>query len=149
MNTDFFILFKSELSLTVIIFILLILKVVDGITKNNSIIQLTNFLLLVNFAIGFVGSASGSLFSGMYHTTDLISLEKNILNFGTLIISLMAFEWLKNHKHVIEFYILMLTTLLGMFFMISSGNFLMFFLGLELASIPLAAFVKFYLEKIK
>ena len=149
MNTDFFILLKPELSLTLIIFILLILKVGDGITKNNSIIQLTNFLLLINFAIGFVGSASGSLFSGMYQTTDLISLEKNILNFGTLIISLMAFEWLKNHKHVIEFYILLLITLLGMFFMISSGNFLMFFLGLELASIPLAAIINFDLEKIK
>lgn len=149
MNTDFFILLKPELSLTFIIFLLLILKVGDGITKNNSIIQLTNFLLLVNFAIGFAGNTSGSLFSGINHTTELICLEKNILNFGTLIISLMAFEWLKNHKHVIEFYILMLTTLLGMFFMISSGNFLMFFLGLELASIPLAAIVNFDLEKIK
>ena len=149
MNTDFFILLKPELSLTLIIFILLILKVGDGITKNNSIIQLANILLLINFAIGFAGSASGSLFSGMYQTTDLISLEKNILNFGTLIISLMAFEWLKNHKHVIEFYILLLITLLGMFFMISSGNFLMFFLGLELASIPLAAIINFDLEKIK
>lgn len=149
MNTDFFILLKPELSLTFIIFILLILKVGDSITKNNSIIQLSNFLLLINLVIGLAGNTAGSLFSGMYHTTHLISLEKNILNFGALIISLMAFEWLKNHKHVIEFYILMLTTMLGMFFMISSGNFLMFFLGLELASIPLAAMVNFDLEKVK
>ena len=36
-----------------------------------------------------------------------------------------------------------------MFFMISSGNFLIFYLGLELASIPLAALVNFDLDKLK
>lgn len=149
MNTDFFILMKPELSITFIIFILLTLKVWDGIKENTTLIHLTNFLLLINFLIGFIGNSTGALFNGMYHTTDLLSLEKNILNFGTLIISLQAFEWIKNHKHVIEFYILLLTTLLGMFFMVSSGNFLMFYLGLELASIPLAAIVNFDLEKIK
>ncbi|MEO8149207.1 MAG: NADH-quinone oxidoreductase subunit N [Bacteroidia bacterium] len=149
MNTDFFILMKPELSISLIIFILLILKVWDGIKENTSLIHLTNFLLLINFAIGFIGNGTGWLFSGMHHATDLISLEKNILNFGTLIISLQAYEWIKNHKHVVEFYILLLTTLLGMFFMISSGNFLMFYLGLELASIPLAAIVNFDLEKLK
>lgn len=149
MNTDFFILLKPELSLTFIIFILLIIKVSDGMNKNSSIIHLANFLLLINFLLGFIGNTTGTLFSDMYHTNGLISLEKNILNFGILIISLQAYEWLKNHKHVIEFYILLLTTLLGMFFMVSSGNFLMFFLGLELASIPLAAIVNFDLEKIK
>lgn len=149
MNTDFFILLKPELSLTFIIFILLIIKVSDGMNKNSSIIHLANFLLLINFLLGFIGNTTGTLFSDMYHTNGLIALEKNILNFGTLIISLQAYEWLKNHKHVIEFYILLLTTLLGMFFMVSSGNFLMFFLGLELASIPLAAIVNFDLEKIK
>lgn len=149
MNTDFFILMKPELSITFIIFILLTIKVWDGIKENSTLIHLANFLLLVNFALGFIGNATGSLFNGMYHATDLLSLEKNILNFGTLIISLQAIDWIKNHKHVVEFYILLLTTLLGMQFMISSGNFLMFYLGLELASIPLAAIVNFDLEKIK
>ena len=149
MNTDFFTLMKPELSITFIIFILLTLKVWDGIKENKTLIHITNFLLLVNFVIGFIGNSTGWLFNGMYHATDLISLEKNILNFGTLIISLQAYEWIKNHKHVIEFYILLLTTLLGMQFMISSGNFLMFYLGLEIASIPLAAIVNFDLEKLK
>ena len=111
MNTDFFILLKPELSLTFIIFILLIIKVSDGMNKNSSIIHLANFLLLINFLLGFIGNTTGTLFSDMYHTNGLISLEKNILNFGILIISLQAYEWLKNHKHVIEFYILLLTTL--------------------------------------
>jgi len=42
-----------------------------------------------------------------------------------------------------EFYFLTLCTLLGMYFMISAGNFLMFFIGLETASIPMATLVAF------
>ena len=42
-----------------------------------------------------------------------------------------------------EFYVLTLSTLLGMYFMISAGHFLMFFIGLETASIPMAALVAF------
>ena len=42
-----------------------------------------------------------------------------------------------------EFYMLILSTLLGMFVMMSSGNFLLFFLGLEMASVPLACMVAF------
>lgn len=149
MSTDFFILMKSELSLMLIIFILLTLKVWDGIKDNRTWLHLTNFLLLLNFAVGFIYSGDGKLFDGMFHTSNLLVLEKSILNLGTLIISLLAFDWLKSHKHVPEFFILLLTTLLGMFFMLSSGNFLMFFLGLELASIPLAALANFDLDKLK
>ena len=38
---------------------------------------------------------------------------------------------------------------MGMFYMISSGNLLMFYLGLELSTIPLAALANFDLEKRK
>lgn len=58
----------------------------------------------------------------------------------------MAHEWLKRPDTVIkqgEFYMLTLSTLLGMYFMISAGHFLMFFIGLETASIPMAALVAF------
>ena len=42
---------------------------------------------------------------------------------------------------------LLLSTLLGMFFMISSNNLLMFYLALELSTIPLAALANFDLDK--
>ena len=149
MNTDLFIIMKSELSLGLIIFLLLFIKVWDGIKNNTTLLHLVNLLLLLNFLLGFFFNKNGELFSEMFYSNDASALEKNILNFGTLIISLQAFDWLKTHKHLLEFYILLLSTLLGMFFMISSGNFLMFYLGLELASIPLAALVNFDLEKRK
>lgn len=149
MSTEFFILMKSEVSLTLIIFILLILKIWEGISDNKTLLGIVNVLLAINLLVCCIPVASGELFSGMFHSNNIIAFEKIILSFGTLIISFQAYDWAKNHKHVTEFYILLLTTLLGFFFMISSGNFLMFYLGLELASIPLAALVNFDLEKIK
>ncbi len=148
MNTDLLLLMKSELSLVLIIFILLFLKVWDNKIEHATLLYITNFLLVINLIAGLFFNTSGELFSGMYHTNNLLALEKTILNIGTLIISLQAFEWLKTHKHMLEFYILLLTTLLGMFFMISSGNFLMFYLGLELSTIPLAALVNFHIDKV-
>ncbi len=99
--------------------------------------------------MGFVGSPDVDtvLFSGMFHTNRLVVLEKNMLNLGTLIISLQAYDWLKGHRHVAEFYMLLLATLVGFFFMISAGNLLLFYLGLELSTIPLAALASFDLEK--
>ena len=83
----------------------------------------------------------------MFRSSELLSFEKNLLSLGTLIISLQSYNWLKDHKHVAEFYMLLLSTLLGMFFMLSSNNLLMFYLGLELSTIPLAALANFDLDK--
>ncbi len=145
---DLLIIMKQELLLTLIIFVLLTLKIAKDM-DNGAFLNLVNLLLAINFVAGFLGGMEGMLFNEMYHTNSLIILEKNILNLGTLIISLQSWSWLKDHKHVAEFYILLLCTLLGMFFMISAGNLLMFYLGLELSTIPLAAIANFDLAKRK
>ncbi|MCW3118708.1 MAG: NADH-quinone oxidoreductase subunit [Chitinophagaceae bacterium] len=147
MLIDFFILMKAELMITLIIFILLFLKLGNREWTNDSFLHLINLLLLVNLASGFFFSKEGVLFGDMFKTNDLLRLEKNILNLGTLLISLQSYSWLKKHKHVPEFYILLLSTLLGLFFMISANNLLMFYLALELATIPLAALSNFDLDK--
>lgn len=149
MLPDFFILMKSELSLTIIIIILLISKITETFKENSTLLNFTNILLLVNLAVGFFGNEDGALFSEMFWTNPLIVLEKNTLSFGTLIVSLLSYDWLKTHKHIAEFYMLLLSSLLGMFLMISSGNILMFYLALELSTIPLAALANFDLEKPK
>jgi len=147
MVNDFLILMKQELVITFIIFVLLFVKLSNKETKNETLINFVNILLTLNLASGFFMIREGDLFGDMFHTSELLTLEKNLLNFGTLIISLQSYNWLKDHKHVPEFYILMLSTLLGMFFMISSNNLLMFYLALELSTIPLAAMANFDLEK--
>jgi len=144
---NFFLLARQELALTLIIFILLFIKVGTKEWSNRALLNLINGLLLVNFLSGFFFYEGGVLFNEMFHTGRLLVLEKNILNLGVLIISCQGYDWLMKHKHVVEFYVLLLSTLLGMFFMISSGNLLMFYLGLELSSIPLAAIANFDLEK--
>jgi len=147
MVNEFLILMKQELVITLIIFILLFVKLGKEATKNETLINLVNILLTLNVISGFLFQQSGTLFGDMFRTTELFTFEKNLLNLGTLIISLQSYNWLKEHKHVPEFYILLLSTLLGMFFMISSNNLLMFYLALELSTIPLAALANFDLEK--
>lgn len=148
MLMDFFILLKQELVIVAIIFLLLFIKLGKD-RSNESLLPLINVVLLLNVLLGFFGSKEGSLFGEMFHTGKLIILEKNILNLATWIISLLSFSWLRTHKHVIEFYILLLTALLGMFFMISSGNLLVLYLGLEMSTIPIAAAANFDLAKRK
>lgn len=140
-------LMRQELVLTGIIFLLLFIKIGSNKINTGNLLHFINLLLLVNLIFSCIPSTEGVLFNSMFGSTHLIQMEKAILNFGVLIISLQAFPWLKAHKHAIEFYMLLLSTLLGMFFMISSGNFLMFYLGLELSTIPLAALANYDLEK--
>jgi NADH-quinone oxidoreductase subunit N len=146
MLNDFFILMKQELTVAAIIFILLFLKLGKD-RSNETIMHVVNALLLFNVIFGFIGNRQGMLFNEMYRTNPLMVLEKNILSLAMLIISMQSWSWLKTHKHVIEFYLLLLSTLLGMFFMISGGTLLMFYLGLELSTIPLAAAANFNLTK--
>src|SRR4249919_223464 len=149
MVNEFLILMKQELVITLIIFVLLFIKLGKEETKNETLINLVNILLTLNLVSGFLFQQSGILFGDMFRTTELFTFEKNLLNLGTLIISLQSYNWLKDHKHVAEFYMLLLSTLLGMFFMLSSNNLLMFYLGLELSTIPLAALANFDLDKKK
>src|SRR6187401_3791660 len=147
MVNEFLIFMKQELVITLIIFVLLFVKLGKEETKNETLINLVNILLTLNLVSGCLFHQSGTLFGDMFRTTQLFTLEKNLLNLGTLIISLQSYNWLKEHKHVPEFYILLFSTLLGMFFMISSNNLQMFYLALELSTSPLAALANCDLEK--
>ena len=101
-------------------------------------------LLMAGTAVVSANSEPTSTFGGIYATSGAINVMKAILAFGSLIVVVMATPWVeKNWKHAGEFYMLIISTLLGMFVMMSSGSFLMFFLGLEMASVPLACMVAF------
>ena len=86
-----------------------------------------------------------SAFGGLYVTSPIVSVMKTVLTLGTFIVVVMSQSWLKNNATRLsgEFYVLVLSTLLGMYMMMSSGHFLMFFLGLEMASVPMACLVAF------
>lgn len=85
-------------------------------------------------------------FGGMYVTTAATGAMKAILALGTLIVLIQSRLWLGREDTKVkegEFYMLVISTLLGMNMMMSSGHFLMFFLGLEMASVPMACLVAF------
>lgn len=76
---------------------------------------------------------------------------KNILNAGVLIVFIQSAGWLKSNftgnDNIGGYFFIVISSLIGMDFMISAGNFLMFYIGLELATIPIAALVAS--EKLK
>ncbi len=139
-------LLKNELLIAVIIFLLLFIKIGKGM-KNDALLMLVQVLLLVNVVAGFIFSREGTVFSSMFYSNALIAFQKNILSIAVFLISLLCADWLKKSANLSEFFMLLLSALLGMFFMISSGNLLMFYLSLELATIPVAALANFDLEK--
>ena len=106
--------------------------------------KLTAALLLCQtIMITTVGPAEA--FGGMYVAGQAAQVMKLILTFGTFIVVVMAEPWLENEarRYAGEFHLLVLSTLLGMYIMMSSGSFLIFFLGLETASVPMACLVAF------
>lgn len=90
--------------------------------------------------------ADATAFGGMYVSSNMAIVVKTILSIGTIIVFLTAHEWLKQPEMANkqgEYYTLTLFTLLGMYFMVSAGHFLMFFIGLELASVPMTALIAY------
>lgn len=118
-----------------------------GDKPNTALGRLTWFMLMsVGFAIFSVMRQEDTItaFGGMYVATQAVNVMKMILTFGTFIVVIMADSWVATRQRIAgEFYMLILSTLLGMFVMMSSGNFLLFFLGLEMASVPMACMVAF------
>jgi NADH-quinone oxidoreductase subunit N len=101
--------------------------------------------LLICQTVMLTTSGPAEAFGGMYVASQAAQVMKIILTFGTFIVVVMAQPWLEREasKYAGEFHLLVLSTLLGMYIMMSSGSFLQFFLGLETASVPMACLVAF------
>jgi len=145
--SEIFSLLKHEFCLIGMIVFLLLIKIRSKEWSGESLIRMMNVFLVFNLIFGFFYNSTGELFDSMFRISGLIAFEKNILNLALLIIHLQSVAWMKGHKHLTEFYLLLLSSMTGMFFLLSSGNWLMFYLALELSTIPLAALCNFDLEK--
>ncbi|MDR2384144.1 MAG: NADH-quinone oxidoreductase subunit N, partial [Tannerella sp.] len=109
-------------------------------------------LFAVHTLLGFFPVATGEVFGGIYINTPLTVFMKNILNVGALLVFLQTKSWLASADTVHrrgEFFTITLVTLLGMYIMVSAGNFMMLYIGMETASLPLACLAAFnkYREK--
>lgn len=146
-----FLIMRHEVLLLLIILAILVAEIALPLRKKESIIHLGIFLFGIHTLIGFLPMEENELFGGMFRTYGLIHLVKNILNIGVLILLLQSAEWIRSRlveeKKAAEFFILLFSSLIGMYFMISSGDFLMFYLGLELSTLPVAALASYEVTK--
>ena len=152
MDYSQFLLLKEELSLILVIVILFVADLFmspdahknDGKPVLNTMLPVA--LLTIHTLITIVPGPVADAFGSMYHNQPIQSIVKSILSIGTLIVFLMAHEWMRCPDTAIkqgEFYILTLSTLLGMYFMISCRTLPDVLHRTETASIPMAALVAF------
>jgi NADH-quinone oxidoreductase subunit N len=146
MNISQFLIMRHELLLTVAALIMLIAEIATSEKNTKRLIPFFIGIFTVITLVGFLPTESGILFGGSYQSNSLTVLMKNVLNIGVLIIFLQAEGWLKrdeNADRISEYFLLTLSTLIGMNFMISAGDFLIFYIGLETATIPIAGLAAF------
>ncbi|MCM1355718.1 MAG: NADH-quinone oxidoreductase subunit N [Staphylococcus sp.] len=148
MDYSQFLALKQEIGLLIVFLLVFLYDTFAGKKSAAAVPMIACVLMALQVAWGFCPSVKGveSAFAGMYVSTPVIVAIKNILNVGVLIVLIQSIKWANSDFISIrrgEFYELILLTLLGMYFMISSRHFLMFIIGLETASLPLCALVAF------
>ena len=140
MNWDQLFFLRHEILLSLLIVFELVADLSDS-SARQSLVNTTIVLFAGLTVAGFIPLANeASLFGGMYASDDLRILLKNILNVSTLVFLLQSAGWLNQSQNSYKtgsFYLLLFSTLLGMYLMICAGDFIMLYLGLELATIPL------------
>ena len=143
-----FLAMKQEIGLLVVFILVFLLDTFIPKKSQGQVGGLCCLLFGVFTLGGFCSSILGEqlAFGGMYETSTVIVNIKNILNIGVLIVMIQGLRWSAQDLVKIrrgEFYELLLATLFGMYLMISARHFLLFVIGLETASLPLAAMVAF------
>ena len=146
MDFRYILLMRHEILLLVVALIILMVDLFTSGEKKTYLIKFSLVLFALSMLIGFLPVKPGVLFGGAFQGNALTDLFKDILNMAVLIVFLQSDGYLKkaeNAEKIGEFFVLIILTLLGMDFMVSSGDFLTFFVGLETASIPIAGLVAF------
>lgn len=151
MDYSQFLAMKQELGILVVFLLVFLYDTFMPQRAGKALPAFSTVLLLLVTVAGFCSHCLGTgcatdAFAGMYATSPVISAIKNILNIGAVIVLIQSASWTASDEMRVrrgEFYELLLVTLFGMYLMISARHFLLFIIGLECASLPLAAMVAF------
>ncbi len=134
-----------ELIILGIFLLVFIFDIFSGEGGKKILTPLTAVLFGLGTVAVWVIPASGeTVFGGMYINDTATNAIKAMLNVGVFIVLLQSARWADSELVSIrkgEFYELLLVTLFGMYLMVSARHFLLFIIGLESASLPLAAMV--------
>jgi len=146
MNIETIQLMRTEFLLIFQIVALIIYDLFASESAKKKFDLIACILFIASTVVGFLPIKEGTAFGGMFVSEPMYAIVKTILSIGVILVFLQSRGWLNDeftkHKKS-EVYILILSTLLGMDLMISSGHFLIFYIGLELASLPLAALIAY------
>lgn len=149
MDYSQFLAMKQEIGLLVVFLLVFLYDTFMPRKALNATAGFTCGLFAIFTLMGFGAlmlDSDVTAFAGMYQTSAIIATIKNILNVGVLIVLVQSCKWANSDFTAVrrgEFYELLLVTLFGMYLMISARHFLLFIIGLEAASLPLAAMVAF------
>ena len=127
-----------EIFLSLSIFVTLLI----GVFFKNSYSLVTNitYVIIISLLLIIFNSfnESGNLFSNSFVSNSFINFFKILILLGTLFIMLITQPFIKEMKiNYFEYPLLILFSVLGMFFMISANDLMSFYLGLELQSLAL------------
>ena len=151
MDYSQFLVMKQEIALLVIFLLVFLFDTFMPRKAQSALTGITTLLFGLFTVTGlFECGETATAFNGMYFTSPVVWCIKNILNVGVLIILFQSWSWNNSENQINrrgEFYELLLVTLFGMYLMISARHFLLFVIGLESASLPLAAMVAFEKHK--
>ncbi len=150
MNYAQFLTMQQELGVLAVFLIVFLFDTFCGKNSRSAVTPLAIVCFAAVTIYGFFCTGTGEAFGGMYVTSPVISCIKSILNLGALIVLIQAVPWINSEEGSVrrgEFYELLFVTLFGMYLMISARHFLLFIIGLESASLPLAAMVAFNKNK--
>jgi NADH-quinone oxidoreductase subunit N len=151
MDYSQFLAMKQEIGLLVVFLLVFLYDTFMPRNSQKALPALTSVLMILLTAAGFCSHCLGTsctttAFAGMYETGAVVAAIKNVLNIGVIIVLIQSIKWANSEAMTMrrgEFYELLLVTLFGMYLMISARHFLLFIIGLESASLPLAAMVAF------
>jgi len=103
------------------------------VTKITYVIIISLLLIIFNSF-----NESGNLFSNSFVSNSFTNFFKILILLGTLFVILITQDFIKEMKiNYFEYPLILLFSVLGMFFMISSNDLMSFYLGLELQSLAL------------
>ena len=153
MKWDDILLMRHELQLLAVILIVTCTEIYLMGKDKARVVPFSIALFTLHMVAGWIKPEEGMVFGGMFRTTPLIHMLKNILDLGVLIVLLQTAGWVKkqlvDENRVSEFYLLLWSSLLGMYYMISAGDLLMLFLGLELSTLPIAALAAYEVIRLR
>ena len=151
MDYSHFLAMQQELMLLGVLLIVFLFDTFGSERQRDAVVSplaLTLFggITVAGFVVGLFQKGQAEAFAGMYVSSQLIWYIKTILNVGAFIVLLQALHWIDSDDAKVrrgEFYELLFVTLFGMYLMISARHFLLFIIGLECASLPLAIMTAF------